>query len=91
MPVGFHPGSEVANTAILGYDLKQVYEGRGSLEAASIGYELKPGDMAMRCNLICVTDGRIKNHSAGHITTEEADVLIRFLQDEFAKEEDIYG
>ncbi len=88
VPVGFHPGSEVANTAILGYDLKQVYEGRGSLEAASIGYELKPGDMAMRCNLICVTDGRIKNHSAGHITTEEADVLIRFLQDEFAKEEE---
>ena len=82
VPVGFHPGSEVANTAILGYDLKQVYEGRGSLEAASIGYELKPGDMAMRCNLICVADGRIKNHSAGHITTEEADVLIRFLQEE---------
>lgn len=88
VPVGFHPGSEVANTAILGYDLKQVYEGRGSLEAASIGYELKPGDMAMRCNLICVTDGRIKNHSAGHITTEEAGVLIRFLQDEFSKEEE---
>ena len=86
VPVGFHPGSEVANTAILGYDLKQVYEGRGSLEAASIGYELKPGDMAMRCNLICVADGRIKNHSAGHITTEEADVLIRFLQEELAKD-----
>lgn len=84
VPVGFHPGSEVANTAILGYDLKQVYEGRGSLEAASIGYELKPGDMAMRCNLICVADGRIKNHSAGHITTEEADVLIRFLQEELS-------
>ena len=88
VPVGFHPGSEVANTAILGYDLKQVYEGRGSLEAASIGYELKPGDMAMRCNLICVADGRIKNHSAGHITTEEADVLIRFLQEEFGKDEE---
>lgn len=88
VPVGFHPGSEVANTAILGYDLKQVYEGRGSLEAASIGYELKPGDMAMRCNLICVADGRIKNHSAGHITTEEADVLIRFLQEEFGKDKE---
>lgn len=88
VPVGFHPGSEVANTAILGYNLKQVYEGRGSLEAASIGYELKPGDMAMRCNLICVADGRIKNHSAGHITTEEADVLIRFLQEEFGKDKE---
>ena len=87
VPTGFHPGSEVANTAILGYDLSKVYEGRGSLEAASIGYELHPGDMAMRCNLICVADGRIKNHSAGHITTEDSDVLIRFLQAELAKEE----
>ena len=87
IPVGFHPGSEVANTAILGYDMRQVYEGRGVLEAASIGYNLLPGDMAMRCNLICVADGRIKNHSAGHITTEESDVLIRFLQEELAKEE----
>lgn len=86
VPVGFHPGSEVANTAILGYDLKQVYEGRGSLEAASIGYELQPGDMAMRCNLICVADGRIKNHSAGHITTEESDVLIRFLTEAMKEE-----
>ncbi len=87
VPVGFHPGSEVANTAILGYDMRKVYEGRGVLEAASIGYDLLPGDMAMRCNLICVADGRIKNHSAGHITTEESDVLIRFLQAELAKEE----
>ena len=87
IPVGFHPGSEVANTAILGYDMRKVYEGRGVLEAASIGYDLLPGDMAMRCNLICVADGRIKNHSAGHITTEESDVLIRFLQAELAKEE----
>lgn len=51
---GFHPGSEVANMAVLGYDLPTVYEGRGVLEAASIGVELQPGDMAMRCNLICV-------------------------------------
>ncbi|HCW14359.1 MAG TPA: phosphoglycerate mutase, partial [Parabacteroides merdae] len=51
---GFHPGSEVANMAVLGYDLPTVYEGRGVLEAASIGYDLKPGEMAMRCNLICV-------------------------------------
>lgn len=86
IPAGFHPGSEVANTAILGYDLEKVYEGRGSLEAASIGVELQPGDMAMRCNLICVADGNIKNHSAGHITTEEADILIRFLQEKLGDE-----
>ena len=78
---GFHPGSEVANMSVMGYDLPTVYEGRGVLEAASIGVELQPGDMAMRCNLVCVEGDILKNHSAGHITTEEADVLIRYLED----------
>ena len=57
------------------------YEGRGVLEAASIGVDLEPGDMAMRCNLICVEGDILKNHSAGHITTEEADQLIKFLDE----------
>ncbi len=78
---GFHPGSEVANSAILGYDQEQVYEGRGPLEAASIGVELEDGDLAIRCNLVCLDGEVIKNHSAGHLTTEEADVLIHFLQE----------
>ena len=78
---GFHPGSEVANMAVLGYDLPTVYEGRGVLEAASIGYDLKPSEMAMRCNLICVEGDILKNHSAGHITTEEADQLIKYLDE----------
>ena len=73
---GFHPGSEVANMAVLGYDLPSVYEGRGVLEAASIGVALQPGEMAMRCNLICVEGDILKNHSSGHISTEEADQLI---------------
>ena len=89
VPPGFHPGSEIANTSILGYDPNEVYEGRGSLEAASMGVDIQPGEMAMRCNLICVADGLIKNHSAGHITTEEADLLIRFLQEELGKDERI--
>ena len=78
---GFHPGSEVANMSVLGYDLPKVYEGRGPLEAASIGIELHPGDMAMRCNIICIEGDHIKNHSAGHISTEEANVLVRYLQE----------
>lgn len=78
---GFHPGSEVANMSVLGYNLPKVYEGRGSLEAASMGVDLQPGEMAMRCNLICVEGEILKNHSAGHITTEEADVLIQYLQE----------
>lgn len=80
VPDGFHPGSEVANLSVLGYDLPTVYEGRGPLEAASIGVELKPGEMAMRCNLICIEGELLKNHSAGHITTAEADELVRYLQ-----------
>lgn len=80
VPDGFHPGSEVANTAILGYDLNKVYEGRGPLEAASIGYVMQPEDMAIRCNIICIENGKIKNHHAGHLTTEEGDVLIKYLQ-----------
>lgn len=84
---GFHPGSEVANMAVLGYDLPTVYEGRGDLEAASIGVELQPGDMAMRCNLICVEEEILKNHSAGHITTEEADELIHSLNEQLGSEQ----
>lgn len=83
---GFHPGSEVANMAVLGYDLPTVYEGRGVLEAASIGYDLKPGEMAMRCNLICVEGEILKNHSSGHITTGEADELIRFLNEKLGSD-----
>ena len=79
VPEGFPPGSEVANTAILGYDLHQVYEGRGPLEAASIGYEMRPDDMAIRCNIITLADGLIKNHHGGHLTTADGDVLVKFL------------
>lgn len=81
IPDGFQPGSEVANTAILGYDLHQVYEGRGPLEAASIGYEMDERDLALRCNLITLGDGKIKFHHGGHLTTEQGDLLIRFLND----------
>lgn len=81
IPEGFLPGSEVANTAILGYDLNRVYEGRGPLEAASIGYDMHPDDFAMRCNLITLSNDIIKNHSGGHLTTEEGDILIKYLNE----------
>lgn len=83
---GFHPGSEVANMSVMGYDLPKVYEGRGVLEAASIGVELQPGDMAMRCNIVCVEGDLLKNHSAGHITTEEADVLVNYLNEQLGSD-----
>lgn len=84
---GFHPGSEVANLAVLGYDLPRVYEGRGVLEAASIGVELQPGELAMRCNLVCIEGEILKNHSSGHISTAEADELIRFLNERLGSEQ----
>ena len=82
VPDGYQPGSEVANTAIMGYDLDKVYEGRGPLEAASIGYEMQPGDMAIRCNIITLDDGKIKNHHGGHLSTEDGTVLINYLNEQ---------
>lgn len=79
IPSGFAPGSEVANTSILGYDLNKVYEGRGPLEAASIGYELHPDDLALRCNIISLADGNIITHNGGNLETADADVLIQEL------------
>lgn len=82
IPLGFKPGSEIANLSVLGYNVPEVFEGRGSLEAASMEVDIKADEMAMRCNIICIENGKIKNHSAGHISTEEAAVLIDFLQKE---------
>ena len=85
VPEGFPPGSEVANTAILGYDLNKVYEGRGPLEAASIGYEMADDDMAIRCNIITLEDGKIITHNGGNLETQDADVLIKYLNETLAK------
>ena len=85
VPEGFPPGSEVANTAILGYDLNKVYEGRGPLEAASIGYEMADDDFAIRCNIITLQDGKIITHNGGNLETQDADVLIKYLNEELAK------
>ncbi|MBP5712381.1 MAG: cofactor-independent phosphoglycerate mutase [Prevotella sp.] len=86
VPDGFSPGSEVANTAILGYDLHEVYEGRGPLEAASIGYEMEPDDLALRCNIISLKDGKIITHNGGNLQTEDAKVLIEYLNEKLGNE-----
>lgn len=86
VPEGFQPGSEVANATILGYDMIKCYEGRGPLEAASIGYEMQPDDLALRCNLITLQDGKIINHHGGHLKTEEGDVLIKYLNEHLGNE-----
>ena len=86
VPEGFPPGSEVANTAIMGYDLNKVYEGRGPLEAASIGYEMTDEDFAIRCNIITLEDGKIITHNGGNLETQDADVLIKYLDKELGSD-----
>ncbi len=84
VPDDMPPGSEVANLSVLGYNVRQVYQGRGVLEAASMGVELAADDLAMRCNIICMENEKIKNHSAGHISSEESLQLVKALNKELA-------
>jgi len=81
IPKGMDAGSDIANLAILGYDPRRVYTGRGPLEAASIGVELGPGDVAFRCNLITVENGKIADFTAGHVSSEEAKALLSALNE----------
>ncbi|MBI5562635.1 MAG: cofactor-independent phosphoglycerate mutase [Deltaproteobacteria bacterium] len=83
VPPGYPPGSDVANLSILGYDPAKYYSGRSPLEAASIGVKLSPTDVAFRCNLVTLADkgGSVimDDYSSGHISTEEADCIIKSL------------
>lgn len=87
IPQNFNTGSAVANLSILGYDPLVHFHGRGVLEAAAIGIKLEKNDVALRCNTICVEDNKIKNHSAGHISSEEAAELIRAVDNEMGTDE----
>jgi len=86
VPDGFPPGSDVANMSILGYDPAIYYSGRAPLEAASMGVTLAADDVAFRCNLITVEHGKIKDYSAGHISSDEAEILIDTLDSELSTE-----
>ncbi len=87
VPDSLHPGSEVANMTIMGYDAEKYYQGRGVLEAAALGIELAPDDLAFRCNLVTVEAAKLMNHSAGHISTEEANELITTLNEQLGNEQ----
>jgi len=80
LPEGLPLGSAVANLSVLGYDPAEAFHGRAVLEAANMGVALEDDDVALRMNLICIENGRIKNHSAGHISSEEAGEIVRHLQ-----------
>ncbi len=79
IPSDMPAGSAVANMSVLGYDVHKCYQGRGVLEAASMGVNISPGELAMRCNVICIEGNKIKNHSAGHISNGEAEELIKHI------------
>lgn len=84
---GVAPGSDVAIASILGYEAEAMPAGRAPLEALGMGYELRPDQLAVRCNLISVdADGRIINHHGGHLSDEEGRELLSFLGDNLPKE-----
>ena len=80
IPEGMAPGSDVGNLALMGYDPKINFSGRAPLEAASLGVKIRDDEVAFRCNLITEKDGMIVDYSAGHIPSDEAQVLIEYLQ-----------
>jgi len=79
-------GSDVAMLSVFGYDPRKCYTGRAPLEAASMGVELAPGQVAYRCNLVTVDEGVMADHSAGHISSREAAVLIELLNEKLGGE-----
>jgi 2,3-bisphosphoglycerate-independent phosphoglycerate mutase len=87
VPDGMPPGSDVANMALLGYDAALNYTGRAPIEAAGAEIPMAPSEVAFRCNLVTVTDdGTMDDYSAGHITTEEGQALVRSLQEKLGHE-----
>lgn len=80
VPAGLPPGSDVANMSLLGYDAAAHFQGRGPIEAASLGVALRPGDTAFRCNLVTLKGGLMADYSAGHIGTDEARALVLDLE-----------
>lgn len=86
VPPGFPPGSDVANLGLLGYDARQYYTGRAPIEAAGGGIPLEEDDVAFRCNLVHISDGKMIDYSSGHISSEEAAPLVEMLEKELSRE-----
>jgi 2,3-bisphosphoglycerate-independent phosphoglycerate mutase len=86
IPAGFEPGSDVAQMSLLGYDPKQYYSGRAPIEAVARNIKLSPNDWVFRCNLVTICDGKMEDHSAGHISTEEAGKLVADLNEQLSNE-----
>lgn len=91
IPQELPPGSDVGNLSVLGYDPRKYYTGRSPLEAASMGIELGPNDVSYRCNLVTLEENGqaavMRDYSAGHISTEDANALITTIKEELGTEE----
>ena len=86
VPPDMEPGSDVAHMSLLGYDPRRYYSGRAPIEAVARNIKLAADDWVFRCNLVTIVDGKIQDHSAGHISTEEAGKLIEDLNEQLAGE-----
>ncbi|MDR0222959.1 MAG: cofactor-independent phosphoglycerate mutase [Oscillospiraceae bacterium] len=92
VPDGLPPGSDVANLSVLGYNPAEYYTGRSPLEAASIGVDMKPTDVALRCNLVALSGGgdfrdcEMSSYCANDIKTDEAREIIRFIDEKLGSE-----
>ena len=87
VPEDMEPGSDVAQMSLLGYDPRQYYSGRAPIEAVARNIGLAPGDWVFRCNLVTIADGKMADHSAGHISSEEAAKLVKELNEQFGNEQ----
>ena len=87
VPVDMEPGSDVAQMSLLGYDPKRYYTGRAPIEAVAHNIKLSLDDWVFRCNLITIADGKMADHSAGHISTAEAGKLIKEMEDQLGNEQ----
>ncbi len=86
IPKGMEPGSDIAQMNLLGYDPLTFYTGRAPIEAVARNIQLSPNDWVFRCNLVTICDGKIEDHSAGHISTEEGSKLIKDLNEQLSGE-----
>jgi len=87
IPVDMESGSDVAQMSLLGYDPRRCYSGRAPIEAVARNIKLSPSDWIFRCNLVTIADGKMADHSAGHISSEEAGKLIKELNEQFGNDQ----
>lgn len=85
IPDNFYPGSEIGNLSLLGYKPELYFTGRAPLEAANLGIDLKEDEIAFRCNLVTITEGKMADYSAGHISTKEAGELIASINEKIGE------